>query len=596
MKNPTLLLALTASLALHAQAITPGKSQTLTSLDQVPEGLSAADWSGIRSSFAVNLTTQQAYLKPSNTGGNDNFGYSVAVSGDTVVIGAVYEDSSGSGINSSPDEGLSNSGAAYVYTRSSGIWSQQAFLKASNPGVDDFFGVSVAISGDTIVVGNFEDSASDGVNSVPDELAPNAGAAYVFTRSGVTWSQQAFLKASNSEAEDYFGSSIAIFGDTLVIGARWEDSNAVGVNDNQVNNLALESGAVYVFSRSGVTWSQQAYLKASNTRAGDNFGYAIAISGETVVVGAVNEDSSTTGVNSSPNETAANAGAAYVFTRSGASWSQQAYLKASNTGAGDNFGSSVTISGDILAVGAAYEDSSSTGVNSNPDEAAPSAGAAYVFTRSGASWSQQAYLKASNTGINDSFGSAVAISGETVAVSTYREDSSTTGVNSTPNEAAPGAGAAYLFTRRGVIWSQQAYLKSSHTGMGDNFGYSLAISGSTVICGAILDDSITTGINTVPNDAGTAADSGAAYIFTFPEIVPPPVVKYSVKVKLSNIKFGKVTGIGRFATGSKVTLKAKPKKGHKFLGWYEKKKLITKKQVLVIKKLTKNRSLVAKFK
>ena len=595
-------LALTASLALPAAAIEPGKSQSLTSPGQVPEGLSAADWSSIRSSFAVNLTSQQAYLKPSNTGGYDSFGFSVAVSGDTVVVGAVSEDSSGSGVNSSPNEGLSNSGAAYVFTRSGGVWSQQAFLKASSPGANDYFGNTVAISGDTIVVGSpYEDSSVSGVNSLPNEIAPNAGAAYVFTRSGVTWSQQAYLKASSPGANDSFATAVAVSGDTIVIGTPTEDSDAVGVNNNQTNNLALDSGAVYVFSRSGSTWSQQAYLKASNTGAYDYFGYAVAISGETVVVGAFNEDSSTTGGNSTPNETARDSGAAYVFTRSGVIWSQQTYLKAGNSGADDAFGGSVAISGDTLVVGAQGEDSSSTGVDSNPDEAAVAAGAAYVFTRSGTSWSQQAYLKASHTRAEDRFGSAVAISGETIAVGVPAEDSSTTGVNSNPNQAAGSAGAAYLFTRSGIRWSQQAYLKSSNTGVADQFGYSLAISGSTVISGAHLEDSITTGIDSTPNDAGTANDSGAAYIFVIPEVVPPVVVppvvvKFLVTVKLSQAKVGKVTGSGSFATGSKVTLKATPKRGHSFSGWYEKKKLISKKKVLVIKTLTANRSLVAKFK
>ena len=600
-----LTLALTASLLLPATAATPGKSQSLTSPGQVPEGLSAADWSGIRGSFAVNLTSQQAYLKPSNTGTGDNFGYSVAVSGDTVVIGAVYEDSSSSGINSTPNDGAPNSGAAYVFTRANGIWSQQAYLKASNPGVNDYFGYTVAISGDTIVVSaSYEDSSTSGVGSTPDELAPNAGAAYVFTRSGVIWSQQAYLKASNPEANDHFAVAVAVSGDTLVIGSSGEDSNAVGVNHNQVNNLALDSGAVYVFSRSGSTWSQQAYLKASNTGPGDYFGYAVAISGETVVVGAYNEASSTTGVDSTPDETAPDSGAAYVFTRSGASWSQQAYLKASNTGLGDHFALAIAVSGDTLVIGSGGEDSDAVGVNHNQlNNLALDSGAAYVFTRNGTSWSQQAYLKTGISGAYHNFGSAVAISGETIVVGAFLESSSTTGVNSTPNEAAANSGAAYLFTRSGVIWSQQAYLKTSNTGAGDVFGGSVAISGNTVISGAAAEDSITTGSNSTPNDAGTADNSGAAYIFTSPEIVVPPpivvppvVVKFLVTVKLSQAKFGKVTGSGSFTTGSKVTLKATAKKGHSFRGWYEKKKLISKKKVLVIKTLTANRSLFAKFK
>ncbi|MGL5018768.1 MAG: FG-GAP repeat protein, partial [Luteolibacter sp.] len=194
--------------------------------------------------------------------------------------------------------------------------------------------------------------------------------------------------------------------------------------------------------------AQQAYLKAGNNSApsSDFFGISVAVSGDTVVVGASNEDSSTTGVNSTPNESASESGAAYVFTRSGTTWSQQAYLKASSTGVADQFGFSVAVSGDTVVVGANSEDSSTTGVNSTPNEGATDSGAAYVFTRSGTTWSQQAYLKASNTGASDGFG-LVAVSGDTVVVGADGEDSSTIGVNSTPNESATDSGTAYVFTR-----------------------------------------------------------------------------------------------------------------------------------------------------
>ncbi len=236
-------------------------------------------------------------------------------------------------------------------------------------------------------------------------------------------------------------------GDTVVVGAPYEDSSTTGVN-SMPNESASGSGAAYVFVRSGTTWSQQAYLKASNTGADDRFGWSVSVSGDTVVVGANLEDSSTTGVNSTPNESATDSGAAYVFVRSGTTWSQQAYLKASNTGAGDRFGESVSVSGDTVAVGAPLEDSSTTGVNSTPNDSATDSGAAYVFVRSGTTWSQQAYLKTSNTGANDYFGWSVGVSVDTVVVGAYLEDSSTTGVNSTPNESASNSGAAYVFVPR----------------------------------------------------------------------------------------------------------------------------------------------------
>ena len=289
--------------------------------------------------LTVDPLIQQAYLKASNTGAGDQFGYSVAISGDTVVVGAYTEDSNATGVNGNGgDNSAGGAGAAYVFVRSGGSWTQQAYLKASNTDAGDFFGGSVAISGDTVVVGAiYEDSNATGVNgNGEDDSAANAGAAYVFVRSGGSWTQQAYLKASNTGAVDWFGASVAISGDTVVVGATYEDSNATAVNGNEGDNSAANAGAAYVFVRSGVSWTQQAYLKASNTDAGDWFGHSVAISGDTVVVGASGEDSNATGVNGNEGDnSAAYAGAAYVFVRSGGSWTQQAYLKASNTGAGD---------------------------------------------------------------------------------------------------------------------------------------------------------------------------------------------------------------------------------------------------------------------
>ena len=480
-----------------------------------PAGLAPADWAQIK---AMLPPSQQAYLKTSNTEGADIFGSSVAISNNTVVVAAPYEDSSATGVNGNgADNSATTAGAAYVFTRSGTTWSQQAYLKASNAEGGDIFGSSVAIFGDTIVVGAVdEDSSATGVNgNQADNSATNAGAAYVFTRIGATWSQQAYLKASNTNAGDNFGYSVAIFSDTIVVGAIYESSSATGVNGDQADNTATGAGAVYVFTRSGTTWSQQAYLKASNTDGADHFGDPVAISGNTVVVGAVNEASSATGVNGNEaDNTAVGAGAVYVFTRSGTTWSQQAYLKASNTEGADIFGSSLAISTDTIVVGAPYEDSSATGVNGNEaDNSATIAGAAYVFTRSGTIWSQQAYLKASNTNAGDIFGWSVGVSGDTIVVGAPNEASSATGVNGNQaDNSATTSGAAYVFTRSGTIWSQQAYVKASNTDGADNFGWSVAISGGTAVVGAPYEDSSATGVN--GNEADdTATSAGAAYVF-----------------------------------------------------------------------------------
>ena len=488
------------------------------------------DERGARYPLTVDPIAQQADLKGSNTGADDLFGRSVAVSGDTVVVGADGEDSSTTGVNSTPNEGSLYSGAAYVFVRIGTTWTQQAYLKASNTGAGDFFGYSVAVSGDTVVVGALqEDSSTTGVNSTPDENAAWSGAAYVFTRSGTTWTQQAYLKATNPETSDWFGVAVAVSGNTVVVGASGEDSSTTGVNSTP-NESAISSGAAYVFTRSGTTWTQQAYLKASNTGANDGFGRSVAVSGDYAVVGARSEDSSSPGVNGTPNEGAAESGAAYVFTRSGTTWTQQAYLKPTNPEASDRFGCSVAVSGDTVVVGADGEDSSTTGVNSTPNEGAISSGAAYVFVRSGTTWTQQAYLKASNAGGGDGFGSSVAVSGDTVVVGASGEDSSTTGVNSTPNESASASGAAYVFIRSGTIWRQQAYLKALNTGAGDNLGCSVAVSGDTVVVGAI----------------NRANSSGAAYVFTG---LGPPVLDIAVEHPPGTVL---VDGISNIAFGTAV--------------------------------------------
>ena len=397
------------------------------------------------------LAQQTAYLKASNTNAFDSFGSSVAVSGETVIVGAPGEDSSATGVDGDQtDNTAAGSGAAYVFVRNGGVWSQQAYLKASNTGPGDLFGSSVAISGDVIIVGApGESSAATGVNGdQTSNSAPGSGAAYVFARNGNVWSQQAYLKASNTggpyvlfNGGDGFGGSVGVSGDIAVVGAANEDSGATGVNGDQTSNSAFNSGAAYVFVRTGTDWTQQAYLKASNTggcgcsgggQPGDLFGTSVAVSGETIVVGAPNEDSSATGVNGTEaDNTAAEAGAAYVFVRNGSTWTQQTYLKASNTEAGDGFGRRVGVSGDTIVVGALGEDSAATGVNgTETDNSAAGAGAAYVFMRDGANWGQQAYVKGSNTQASDGFGFGVAISGDLIVVGAAGKDL--------------GAGAAYV--------------------------------------------------------------------------------------------------------------------------------------------------------
>jgi hypothetical protein len=402
-----------------------------------------------------DVWSQQTYLKASNAERDDLFGTSVAISGDTLVVGAPGEDSRSSG--GEQNNSGNDAGAAYVFTRSDGVWSQQAFLKARYADEEDQFGASVAISGDTLVVcAPEEDSSATGGEH--NNTALSAGAAYVFSRNNGVWSQQAYLKASNAETDDRFGTRVAISEDTIVVGAPEEDSSVSGGEADNSASLAgaayvfTRSGDTWsqqaylkanntegdesptLFSASG-NYSI-AFMPPIN---GDKFGTSVAISGDTLVVGATGEDSSATG--GVTDNSASLAGAVYVFTRNSGVWSQQAYLKASNAESNDEFGTSVAISGDTLVVGATKEDSSATG--GEADNSMANAGAAYVFTRSGGAWSQLAQLKASNADAGDNFTASVAISGNTVVVGAPHEDSSANGGEA--DNSASNAGAAYTW-------------------------------------------------------------------------------------------------------------------------------------------------------
>jgi len=392
--------------------------------------------------------TQQAYLKASNTDDGDWFGSSVAVSGDTIVVGAPFEDSNSTEIDTGQDDNsFNNSGAAYVFVRDNGNWAQQAYLKPSNNSNAVQFGLSVAVSGGTAVVGAWRANAS------LDEtrgFISRSGAAYVFERTDTTWSEQAILIASNADTNDRFGIAVAVDDDMILVGAPGEDSDAEGVNGVQDNNSAEESGAAYVFVRQAGMWLQQSYLKASNTGADDEFGSSVAVSGNTILIGAYAEASNATGIDGDQADNSAErSGAAYIFVQSEGNWTQQAYVKASNTGRADFFGFSVGISDDTAVVGAFFEDSAATGIDGeqDTDSAASSAsGAAYIFVRDGEFWHQRAYVKASNTQNNDRFGDAVAVAGNTVIIGGWLEDSSATGVGGDQlDNTSDDSGAVYVF-------------------------------------------------------------------------------------------------------------------------------------------------------
>ena len=261
----------------------------------------------------------------------DQFGFSVALSGDTALVGAFVDDTpAGAG-----------AGSVYVFTRSGMAWLLQAKLTAGDGAANDRFGVSVALSGDTALVGAPGDDTPAGAN---------AGSAYVFTRSGTLWSQQQRLNADDGAANDGFGSSVALSGDTALMGAPFDNTSA-----------GADAGSAYVFTRSGSLWSQQQRLEAGDGAADAEFGSSVALSGDTALVGALFDDTST----------GADTGSAYVFVR-GAIWFQQAKLTAGDGAVNDQFGYSVALSGDTALIGAYGDDGAVTG---NLD-----VGSAYLYT------------------------------------------------------------------------------------------------------------------------------------------------------------------------------------------------------------------------
>jgi hypothetical protein len=383
-------------------------------------------------SMAGNWTEKQKLLAADGAS-DDSFGYSVALESDTILIGAP-EGPNGH-----------DPGSVYVFTRTGTTWTQQAKLLASDGASDDSFGVGVALSGDTALIGAFWD----------DDNGTDSGSAYVFTRTGTTWTQQAKLLTSDGAAGDWFGWVVSLDGDTALIGAPQDDDNGT------------DSGSAYVFTRTGTTWTQQQKLKASDGAAGDRFSdYAVALDGNTALIGADYDDDNGT-----------DSGSAYVFTRTGTTWTQQAKLLASDGAAGDNFGCFVSLYGDTALIGACAFDFSGSG-------------SAYVFTRTGTTWTQEAKLLASDGAAGDWFGTCVSLDGDTALIGSVLDDDN--GGNS---------GSAYVFTRTGTTWTQEAKLLASDGAANDQLGCWVSLDGDTALIGAPFDD-----------DNGK--DSGSAYVFT----------------------------------------------------------------------------------
>lgn len=390
---------------------------------------------------------QQAVLHASDAAARDSFGRSVAVDGSTILVG--------SSLDNAP---YADQGSAYVFVASGASWSQQAKLLPLDPQGNSNFGSASSLSGDSAALG-----------------APNAfltvsgaaqGAAYVFVRNGTSWSQQSKLTASDAAVGDMFGSAIALDADTLAVGAPLRD------------DLGADCGCVYVFVRSGSTWTQQAKLLASDGAAGARFGTSLALAGDTLVVGAPLDDGA-----------GLDAGSAYVFVRNAGIWTQQAKLDAADAAAGDSFGRAAAISADTVVLGANLRDQQ--GIDS---------GAAYVFQRAGSTWSQSAKLVPSDPHAFAYFGNSVDVTGGTILVGACQD----------PAQGS-SSGSAYVFHDSGSGWSQAGKLVPLVAAPGDLFGNSVALSGATAAVGSPSSDDV--GWNAGSAYAFWVSPPGAAFCF-----------------------------------------------------------------------------------
>jgi surface protein len=399
-----------------------------------------------------SIAAEEALLRASNAGQGDQFGHSVSLDGDRAVIGG-------------------RNAAAYVFERQAdSTWLEVAVLSASNVEADDDFGRSVSIDGDRVVVGA---AADDG----PSNGMTNAGAAYVFERdAGGTWQEVALLRASNAEAFGLFGSSSAILGDRIVVGA-FNAQGGVGAGN---------AGSAYIYERqSDETWQETSILTASNAGRDDEFGRSVAIADNRVVVGAPRE--------AGPSNGEFGQGAAYVFEQqSNGTWQETSLLRVPNEGPG-GFGWSSSMYVDRLIIGKLSS-------------------AAYVYDRqTDGTWEEVGVLRGSNTEAgNDGLGHSVSIAGDRAVVGARGEDG--------PLDQILNAGAAYVFEQQtDGTWQELNILRASNAGPHDEFGFSVSIAGDQVVVGA-------------PREGGPSdeiVDSGAAYVFTVSSQSTAPVVTFT---------------------------------------------------------------------
>ena len=377
----------------------------------------------------------------------DNFGDYVVMDGDTALISSSYAD----------HDGMANAGAAYVFVKNGGHWTQQSKLVATDAAPNDNFGMEMALKGDLALIGARYKNSS----------VTHAGAVYIFERDGLTWNQQAKLTASDPVAEDEFGTAIAISGNTIAVGA-WQDEGTNG-------------GSTYIFERDSSNpnnWNQIKKITSQDSDNGDFFGMDVDIDGDTLVVGAGRDD-----------EKGLNAGSAYIFERNAGgnnNWGQMQKLLPSDGAAGDDFGVRVQLCGDTLAVGSAQPNSVGSG-------------AIYLFHREGGVWTQTKKITASDGAPGDMFGWYFSLTTDTLAVSAVGHNSM----------GAADAGAVYIFKHNGSDWAQVDKIFPAGLAAGDYFGSGVALTSTSLLAGARYSDA-------------NGYNSGAAYAYNLITGTPTP--------------------------------------------------------------------------
>ncbi|MCH8251349.1 MAG: hypothetical protein IID36_02735 [Planctomycetes bacterium] len=374
----------------------------------------------------------------------DWFGRSVSIHGDVAVIGAPGDDHGGD-----------LSGSAYIFRFNGSTWVEEQKLIASDGAASDGFGHTLAISGDVAVVGSPQD-----IN-----VESGTGSAYVFRFNEIEWVEEQKLTAPDGAPSDFFGISVSISGNVTLIGSVFDD------------DMGFNSGSAYVFRFKGGTWVNDQKLTAPDGADSDRFGGSVSVSGDVAFVGAYLDD------DACPEDPDCDSGSVYMYRFDGSTWVVEQKLTVSDAAAGDHFGGSVSLGGDVAIVGASLD-----------NDAGDDSGSAYVFRFDGSSWVEEQKLTASDAAESDWFGLSVSIGGNVAAVGAYHDD-----------DAGGESGSAYLYRYDGSMWVEEQKLTSTDAAAGDLFGRSVSVSGHVAFFGAYRND------DACPEDPD--CNSGSAYVF-----------------------------------------------------------------------------------